>query len=349
MIGGDVAPTNCFKALEAIFPDAFKVPAILGGGKPILLSESEIELAVNKADVLLLGLSASPESVQTELWAARAALKAGIPYGYYSDMALCPFRPWLKGEIADNASFVVGLLPEDMAELHKMYPQAHCVNTGNPLHAAMAFPAKCRDTIRGELGVTSDEKLILVAGNKFAAGNFQILSLVLETLERFPGSKYLVMFLPHPGDSTLRAIDKMTGSPLPLYSEMLDESSVRTLYATMPTPIAMAGADLVVDFTGDASVRAAYLRIPLINVVTEILLNRFEKEVGSRIVTTLKNGAGFGLPEFSTACLWDTITQLLNPSSKKAQNLYQAQVVAYPVPKDQNIPFQAIIEVIFSI
>ncbi len=346
-VGADAAPTNCFNLLESAFRSQANPPhinKIVGGGAPIPLSDTEIVNAVGESDLLVLGLSSQANSVKKELVAAHAAISAGVPYGFYSDMALCPFRPWLQGVLAKGASFLVGLLPDDTASLMSMYPNAQYLSTGNPFRGDMAFPIFTRDEVRRKLGIQADEKLIIACGNKFAAGNFQVWGLLLEALESAEyREKVVVMIAPHPGDSTLRAIDSTTGSELPLYRELLAETSVRTLYRAMPTPDAVAGADVVVDFTGDTSVRSAYQRIPLINITTEALLKRFEKETTSRDIETVKNGAGFHLPFFSATHLRDAIAQLLNKDSDMAIALREKQAVTYPIPANQHASHDALV------
>jgi hypothetical protein len=309
---------------------------IVGGGKPIELSEEKIRGVVTGAHVLLLGLSSSTERARVEMVAAKIARAANIPFGFYSDMALCPFRPWLD-DLAKDASFICGMLPEDVSSLGSMYPKAKYFNTGNPFRTDMAFPSITREAVREQLGIKLHEKLILAAGGKFATGNFQIWGLLLEELQNFEDREDVVVMLsPHPGDRTLHAIDKGSGKSLPLYSEMGEETAIRTLYAVMPTPVAVAGADLVVDFTGDTSIRSAYLRIPLVNITSELMLSRFEKETGSRAIETADNGSGVHFPtSFSEGNLLELVRSLLNPTTERAKGLREAQERAYPIPTDR--------------
>lgn len=347
-MGADLAPTNCFKAIgPKLEAKGVETVSVLGAGKPFEGSTGTVKGAVRDADLVVLGLSSSPERAKLEMVVAEFAREAGIPYGFYSDMALCPFRTWLC-DLARNTSFIVGLLPTS-EELAEMYPQARVYPSGNPLRGTMAFPELSRDVVREKLGVKPHEKLIVAPGGKFPAGNFQLWGLLIETLEVLKRKEDIVLLLaPHPGDAGARAIDKESGVPLNIYKEMTGETSVRTLYNMMPTPVATAGADLVVDFTGDTSVRAAMLRIPLLNVTTEILLRRFERETGSRQLETIENGSGFNFIKGTAGRSSGEIVYALLFDEELRGQLRARQEIAYPIPANPEEPTKLMIDALMK-
>ncbi len=316
-------------------------------------SVPEIEKIVKQSDLLLLGMSSSPEFAESEILAGTIAQDSGIPYGFYSDMSLCPYRAregaWFQN-LAKNASFLFGLLPTDIRTITSIFPSARCVNTGNPLRDAMAFPTLSRHEVREKLGIKLDEKFILAPGGKFAAGNSLIWMLIINALH---GSELkedaVVVFSPHPGDTVLRTVDSASGKKLNIYEEIVTDSPIRAQYVTkdvLPTLDMVAGADVVIEFTGSASVCAAYQRIPLIHVTPEVWLNRFRKESGEAMIETLGVGAGILVKNISECELMFSIRELIDSSSTTARQLKIAQERAYPVPTSHTASLAALVSAI---
>jgi UDP:flavonoid glycosyltransferase YjiC (YdhE family) len=156
----------------------------------------------------------------------------------------------------------------------------------------------------------------------------------------------VVVLSPHPGDVTLRAVDSATGKGLNFYEEIAADSPLQSRYITkdvLPTLDMVAGADLVIEFTGSASVCAAYQRIPLIHVTPQVWLTRFAKEAGEATIETIEVGAGIWVKEISEHQLISAIRELLDSSSHSAQCLRVAQEEAYPIPTDCKASLTALV------
>lgn len=356
LVGHDTAPSECMDKLEEAIH--YEIPSltvhkIVGHGKPIETSEKELAEAVKSSDLVILGLSSSPEFARAEVFAGTIARAHGVPYGFYSDMPLCVFRAregaWFES-LAREASLIIGLLPPQVADLHRLLPHAKAVRTGNPIRDAMAFPARSREMVRDALGVAEHEKLILAPGGKFAAGNCAIWSLLVDAvaLSKWKEATTLVIS-PHPGDTALRAIDSVTHRNLDIYKEVVDESPIRVVYATkdiLPTLEMVVGADVVVEVTGSASVCAAYLRVPVLHIAPELWVSRITKEMGDFRVETEETGAGVRVRENSPRIIRDYLETVLELGSTLREDLRKAQEVAYPRPQSLHESMSKIVNVL---
>ncbi len=266
LLAHDAAPSQCFDQLELALrskSDGIKTIKITGNGRPITNSRTEIVESVKQSNLLLLGMSSAPEFAESEIIVGAIARDLGIPYGFYSDMPLCPYRArtgaWFQ-DLAESASFLFGLLPSDTRRIGSIFPNARSVNTGNPLRDTMAFPSLSRKEVREKLGIKAHEKLILAPGGKFVAGNSTIWTLIINALFASEFRKSAVVILsPHPGDTALRTVDSASGKKLNFYEEIVADSPIQARYVTkdvLTTLDMVAGADLVIEFTGSTSICA---------------------------------------------------------------------------------------------
>lgn len=352
LLAHDAAPSSCFDALGTSLRATYnglKVSTAIGNGKPIVgLSDDDLKHMVQSSHFLLLGMSSSSKFAEIEIKAGEWAREAGIPYGFYSDVTYATHRAteglWFH-ELAQDAQLVLGLLPK--TGISGIFPKAHCVNTGNPLREETAFQKISRAESRNRLEIRDDQILIIAPGGKFAAGNSAIWILLLETLSRIPErEKFVVVMTPHPGDTTLRAYDRLTDKNLPIYAEICEDAPVRTLYVTrdtMTTSEVLAGADLVVEFTTSTSIEAAYQRIPVISVMLQSWLTRFEKESGLHTVEAV--GSGASIPVYGDIREFEcTILNLIDKNGHVYQNVISAQESAYPIPSKRGEALSMMVE-----
>lgn len=347
----DAAPSQCFNRLDEEIRTKFsgiKTVKFLGNGASIHDQHNEIAKAVREANLLLLGMSSSSQFAESELFGGSIAKESRIPYGFYSDMPFAPYRGrdggWFS-DLAKEASFLFGLLPNSTEEVVAMYPKARCVRTGNPLRDAMAFPRFSRKEIRDRLSIGSEQKLILASGDKLAVCNGLIWMLLIEALCDSDIDP-VVILSPHPGDPVLRAVSSSSGKAIGFYEDIVKYSPIPTLLnheKRIDTLDIVTAADLIVEFTGSASVCAAYQRVPVIHLTPRIMMEKLVDEMGEARIETLELGAAVQAPTISVSGLSQIIKELLDPATSISRKLRNAQERAYPIPVGSNGSLNALL------
>jgi hypothetical protein len=348
-VAHDMAPSQCFAALMTELK-AHRINSFLGRGRPLMSTYDERFNAILQSTFVLIGMSSSPEFAMDEIEAAHIAIEHGIPFGFYADVPLCIQRArpgaWFAGA-TNRAKLVTGLLPHDLTTTSRVFPSADIIRTGNPMRDMMAFPKLTRAQVREKFGVKDDELFILAPGGKFMMGNAIVWTTILEAVEQL-SMKAVIGFTPHPGDPAIRAVDEATGKQLTLYGDFIRYVrgvGIRTTYFEsdfLPTMDAVAGADVVIEFTGSASVAAAYQRIPVVNVLPELWMRHFASECGDEaLIETVKNGASIAVRQTSPDVLSSTLHRLFKLDAQKEQ-LREAQKKAYPLPLSPTASLEAL-------
>ncbi len=351
-----MAPSQCFELLlepielETSFTEIY---SLLGYGKTVTVSDLELENGIKDADIMLIGMSSSPLFAEIEVRAALMAIKLGVPFGFYADVPLCPMRArpgaWFH-EVAKQASLLTGLLPADTTETMVLFPKAEVRKTGNPIRDSMAFPRFTRAQVREKFGIADDEIFVLAPGGKFMVGNAIVWSLLAEAVAEFNG-KVCIGYTPHPGDKTIQAVDPVSRKPLELYEESLPHlasGKVRVNFFErdfIHMLDAVAGADVVVEFTGSGSVAAAYQRIPVVNVLPTVWMRQFTEESGSPIIETVAAHASIPVDQMNPAVLARAIWRALDNKDVR-YTLRDAQERAYPQPASPTGSRDLLIEVL---
>ncbi len=315
-----------------------------------MVSDNELENAITGSKFLLLGMSSSLEFAHVELRAARIAHHHKIPFGFYADAPFVPLRArsgvWLV-EMAQHAKLLCGLLPSEIWGLYELFPKAHLVQTGNPMRDAMAFPKFTKAQVRRLLGVPDDELLIVAPGGKFMMGNAVVWLNLIEAVESLD-REVCIAFFPHPGDVTMEAVSRATLRNLDLYKGVTLYAHCSTRFITketMSTLDAIVGADVVVEFTGSASVAAAYQRIPVVNLLPELWMRHFKAECGDVGIETVLNGSAIAVETMDSNIL-STMLWRVFQDPQTSEKLRMAQERAYPLPASRTSSLDALVQTI---
>lgn len=337
-VGRDVAPSDCFKRLELILKDrGFDVDLFVGERMMLTETIHEMVHAVSHADIVVLGMSSSSELAQSELIAGRAARSAKVPYGFYGDVPHCWARArrnaWFH-ELADDAVFYFGVTQADADAAREVFQGAQLIGTGNPLREEMAFPRLTREEVRSMLNVTPEEKVVLVPGGKFAAGNMALLVIVMDALSLLSkkGQHFQLVFAAHPGDRIPHAVDIFTQKEMKLYEELVSFSPIPTRIADtelIAAPDMIPGADIIVEFGSSIGIGGAYQGIPIVNLGFEVWFHRLEQISGERALQAVTEGIA-ELVVADASKLADSIQHLLTADGFARMRTRQQEL--YPKP-----------------
>lgn len=350
LVAHDAAPSRCFNGLQIALTlgiSGVQVVKYVSDGMPPTVSIAELRAEISSSDFVLLGMSSTPDSAEVEVRAGEIAREMHVPYGFYSDVLFGIERArsgaWFN-HLARGATLVVGLFSRDTAR--DIFPNARAVQTGNPLREDMSFPFSTRSWVRSKLGIGDEKLLIHIPGGTFCGGNIATIMLVLDACAlTLPVDSVCVMFTPHPGDQTLRAVDAGTGVELNLYQEIADDAPVEMRVIRkdfLTSSQVVVGADLVVEYTGSVSIEAAYNRIPVISPTFVVWARKFEQESFRTMTEMVESGAAYQV--YPDAYEYGRVLQnLLNPQHEARVKLIAAQEHAYPRARERGATMQAIV------
>jgi len=351
MVGRDAAPSDCFNQLGPLLLEkGYEVELIVGNGKPLTVSSEQISSEVHSANLVLLGMSSSPELAEHEVFAGFEALEKGIPYGFYGDVPACWARAregaWFA-DLAKSADFYLASDEVSAGRASAVFPESTIrVATGNPLRESAKLASPWRQWVREQLGLEDKTKLILAVGGKFPAGNISLWSLLLEAIKldsNFFDAQLLLAT--HPGDVGIRAVDGQTGKDVGIYQQLANHSPVPTRVLTLQDkPGAMeviVGADLVIEHGSTIGVVASYLQRPVITPRVLLLDEALFRESGSYDLELISNGASL-FASANPSELAEVMVDALHDSSRQAA--MQGRV--YPMPESEGGALKKIIQVL---
>lgn len=226
-----------------------------------------------EADVVLLGMSSSPELAEDELAACEAAVKNGIPLALFADTFRSWARPWFEPyREAVSALFVVS--PTEAEKARELFPNAKIVASGNPTWEGFFFPKYRRDEVRAKLEVGDVDSMILVPGSKSLAVNMLLFGGVIDAAIML-GEAYGQVFVSlHPGDK----------NPPKLYKELADYSPIPVKFVLrdfMSGSEMIPGADVVVESASTIGIEAACQRVPVVEYFTYAGRGNWKRQAGS--------------------------------------------------------------------
>src|SRR3989338_254440 len=201
LVGGMAAPSKAFGMVKLrLEAEGWQVDAFLGGGKPIPATLDEMLAAVERASVILVGMSVPAEQAKEELAVGQRAVELGKPLGLYADtFGACKrahFSP-----LRDKANLVFVLNEEEKVAAKDLYSKALVVVSGNHEWEDASSPKFSREEMRSKLGISDDEKLLLLPGHKSVPITaFLLMSVVhAANLPLIKGrAKMKIILAPHP-------------------------------------------------------------------------------------------------------------------------------------------------------
>ncbi len=341
-VGHDAAPSQCFKKVAIALDSDIAVTLIVGDGAYPECSDDDLRTAVQEADFVLLGMSSQAQFAEIEIKAGQFAREAGVPYGFYSDTSFAINRAqpgfWFH-DLAHDVSLVVGLMHKGVVTI---FPKAHFVATGNPIDEEMSFPPFERGVTRSKLNIDDADVLVQVSGGKFAASNCMTLLIVAEALaQQYDGQNWRLVFTPHPGDPALQSSVEADGVPS-LYAEMAAYGPVPTqiiLKQEMTSLEVLAGADVLVEFTGSISRAAAYQRIPVVSLQTESMNLFYQCEGGVLPLELVTAGAAVPV-KFDVQVLANDLRMLVMPGTPIRERILAEQREKYPLRTEKGAAVQ---------
>ncbi len=314
----------------------------------------EIARTAANADLVLLGMSSSPELAEPEIVAGNVARKAGIPYGFYGDIPRCWGRArsgvWFE-ELASSAAFYFGVTQADADEACEVFENAQLVGTGNPLREEMAFPRFTREEVRSQLKIAPEEKLVLAPGGKVASGNIAswvVLSDAL-TLLASEGTRFQVILATHPGDRTPYAVDSATQKEMRIYEELVRFSPVPMRIVgkdAFTTSDLVPAADIIVEYGSSIGIEGAYQGVPVVSLGFEMLFRRHEEHSGTRILEAVKDGLS-ELVVADASKLAEAVGRLLTPAGFAKMRTRQLEVC--PKPTERGVALSKMAEFVASL
>jgi hypothetical protein len=252
------------------------INAFLGQGKPLAISIPEIETAIKKASAVLLGMSSSLELAKEEIAAGRKAAELGIPFGFYADTYGVYKRPWFK-DLREQTSFIFVINENEGRGAKEIFPHAKIIISGNPAWEDFCSPKYSYKEVRINLGIESNEKMVLSPGGKLAISNILLWGAVIEAAHSPILAPFsLKIFLAtHPGDP----------NPPEIYSDLEKFSRIPVkIIPSQNIKISdlVPGCDILIESYTTTGIEAAHQRKPVIDFFTEIALNRLQSMTGTR-------------------------------------------------------------------
>lgn len=291
LVARDIAPSKAFGLLaQELTNRGHSSVLLVGNGKPMAVTTEDIRTAVRRADVVVVGMSSSPQLAEPEIAACTEAALAEIPFGFYGDTFRCHERAregaWFA-PFQSQAEFFFAINNGEAKLAGNFFPNATVVATGNPLWEEFGKPPqRTREEVRALIGAPADEIVILAPGGKSPAINCGYWSLLADALAEAmedDDTKYRVILSLHPGDRAPFAIDSVGGKALDIYGDLCSFAPVpfQLAPAGITTAELLPGVNLVYEWGSSIGVEAAHRRIPIISVNTALGRKRHEVASGS--------------------------------------------------------------------
>lgn len=321
LIANDFGPSAALQMLaKELQEQGLDAQEKLGMGKDLLSPED----LPARTTLVITGMGHDEKSSAAEINAIKEAGRQNIPIGLYADTFDCVGREWFS-EVRENISFVFVPTRSEKEKAKPLFPNAMIVTVGNPLWQRSAFPTATRVEVRTKFNVGEKQKLLFCPLRKEGGLNRELLEMLKAALE---GRKeFLVVVGTHPGDR------KYKEDSLVYRGVMPSESCLSS--GTPPKEI-LPGADLVVNAASGASIEGIFQRVPVIDVLTELVLLEVQRLHGRPFWQPVVDGASLGV---STADeLWRGIKELTsNTYARREMAKKQKGCYSSPESPDQAV------------
>jgi len=266
LLAVDVGPCkNLGLVGKALEERGCAVTRCLGYGRPDTIS-TNIDAVLNEVrrqDVLVTGMSSSPELAEVEMRALRAA-RGYCARALFADTFSVVGRPWFE----DSRSEVDLVIVPDEDEIRAVTGSTGCFFAGGvPLWEQFACKPGEREEYRGRLDVSKDVFLAMLVGGKKTEINLELFATASEQVRKAAcrqACDFRVVLSIHPGDRTDPSAYQGLG-------EMSLLGASETLKAS----------DLLICSYSTVSIEAACIGVPAIDYLTVAARNRFLKNTGT--------------------------------------------------------------------
>lgn len=353
-VGHDAAPSRCFRMIEDSLREQQVDPILfVGDGEPIKATSGEIEVQVESADLVVLGMSSNAQAAAMEIEAGRSAVKYSKPIALYGDVPGCYKRArvnsWFN-VLALHVKLYLGTSMADMNGAASVFPNAKVVFTGNPQRELAFYPEYDAGYMRDALQIKdTGVHIILLCGGKDVVTNIANIHFTVEALlkvGRDTGNKLCLVFSPHPGDPLLRM---STQSGASFYTEILQALPINTI-----TPIGfdtenlVTTASAVIDVCGTPLVWAACQRKPAFSLTSETVWRKVEAESSERKIEAIDFGTAREIPMSDG---FGIFTYLLRQALEQGtpKNIQWIQESIYPKPSERGEAVRRICQALTSL
>lgn len=336
LLAHDIAPSTAFGAiapvLQGTLGNDYEVKTILGKGKDISLTDEQIAHEASSAKLLMVGMSAPGKNARQELVALAAADASGVRYGFFADTFGCHNRPWFA-DFRQDARFVFVVGKNDESSARNLFPNAIVDVSGNPVWEGFFTPSTNRDEVRTKLGVPDDAKMILCSAHKDVAITFGTMMVVVDALSSVRKNIPIIPIMsPHPSDQ----------NPPEFYESLVKLGNVglRIVYKSeMGGSDLLVGSDLLIQVASTLGVEAACQRKPVIDVMSEVALNRNVETFGQREWALCEAGV-------SLRCdlRWTELARYIKELFHGTISLFENQEKEFPVPIEKGASVRKIVE-----
>lgn len=318
-------------------------------GPRFALEKITEELLINKSaqftatpqdvDVVLLGMSSSPELAKEELAACEAAVKNGVPFCLFADTFRAWARPWFE-PYREVASVLFVVSPAEAEKARELFPNAKIVASGNPTWEDFFFPKYTREEVRQKLGVTENQIMALVPGGKNLAVNMLLFGGVIEAVNIFLLKRtFKIILSVHPADGNYN------GNAC-IYDDLARFSRMKVVVVpknVFPGPDMIPGCDVVVQSFSTIGIGAACQRKPVIEFLTYAGLANMELQTKVRVPETAELGIADICYGDDIVTLASHIVELSRLESPMRDALLLQQEKVFPLPAEKGAAVKMII------
>lgn len=303
-----------------------------GQGRGIMPNKEDVSMVTDGKDVVIVAISEANENEIAIANQARQLNVSVVVYApgdrAYSKTSAIPLREFcsllLLGKKADEA------------EAKRLFPNSQVLTVGNVLHED-GYPVINRVESRRLLGVTDDEKVIFVPGDKSLGVNWPLFRLVIVACHdpKVLNQKPTVVIGIHPGDLNSKNYTELTR-----YQKV--RVSIKTQEELSGIKI-IPGCDLLITTGSTLAQVAVYQHKPVIGFLFENLLIDDQRE-GPIIWDLEEKGVAKMVRDGSIRDLTTSIHHLLSEGG--CHDLEAAQTLNYSTPPEPGTTAKRVADVI---
>lgn len=307
MVARDAAPSRALGLVKnALLGRVVSVSSHIDLQTPLVNPLDKILDDVRDSNLLVLGMSCSPELAEEEISAAKGALSAGVPFGFYADLFGTSSRAWFA-TFREKARFVFVMSEEEAVMTRRIFPNAEVVASGNPILEGAFFVSRPAAETRSLLRVGSEDLMIYCTAGKDLEANRAHFKGVVEAIWRLAEqSHWIVFFMLHPKDkndpSSYADFAQVEG----VDARVVTVNEMKALDLTFLE--AIAACDIMVASVSTSGVEAACLRKPVVDFLPPIVVQRMIEQTSSDVWPPCKFGVSrlvMGDPDELTLAIRD--------------------------------------------